>query len=681
MKLKGLKWDLLKIKNIRIMNLQSFKWIGVDLGTYNSSAAIKSKNGLIEIIRDANRKPQYDLSFSSLQENCKEFPSFISFKKDGTIDDVGINSKEKAYTEPEFVAWGIKRLLGRTFIELKESGELDRFPFRIKPDRNNGQCLMVFGEKSYSPAQLCSEIFKRIKSETEKHINEGIDSVVVSVPAYFDPIRVTPIVEAARSAGFNNVRSIPEPVAAALAYNIDISVRPMKTLVFDLGAGTLDVTAGYLYRHSDQPGEFMFQVSKNTGDPRLGGMDMDDRLFEFIKSKCEIADISSSEEILIRRIAEISKIRLSEEHYIDQVFNLNGRKYQFSINDYELKALLEGTGVQKNLLEECRRQIMAAITESCWTTQEVELLILIGGPTRLPCIHDMLRIIFNINKRIMEQIEDFYNGNEKVDRMTAVSVGAALSVERKINDVVPHGHGIEDIEINDEQTVYRPNILVPCDSPYPFNSNPCLIQWVNLNGLFEFKIIQHVPKSEIDNFGYEYRFIGIIRFAVKNPNMSLVFIQMGYNSNKELVITIINALVPSEFTTYSGINNYACIGMKYPLSVKRPPNLDRSRIRKTQPSAETLDVFIKWVQVIRGLIQKKVDDYPIFQMFIQQILDEITQIFNKQEEKTEFEQMYTKINSLIWNASTKGLLNQSQFNELNNRLTEFQNELFRITVG
>jgi molecular chaperone DnaK (HSP70) len=661
---------------MKIMKLQAFNWMGIDLGTYNSSAAIKSKDGTIEIIKNSSTRSQSDLPFSSLQEKCKEFPSFISFNKDGSVDDVGINSKDKAYVEPEFVVWGIKRLLGKTYSELKETGELDRFPYRIKPDRHNGQCLIVVGDKSYSPAELCGQIFKKIKSDTERQINAEVNSVVISVPAYFDPIRVTPIVDAARSAGFNNVKSIPEPVAAALAYNIDITVKPIKTLVFDLGAGTLDVTAGYLYRQSDQPEEFMFQVLKNTGDPRLGGMDMDDRLFQFIKNKCEIIDITNSDQSIIRRIAEISKIRLSEESNIEQDFQLNGTKHKFSLNQYDLRSLLEGSGPEKNLLEECRRQIMAAINEISWNTQEIELLILIGGPTRLPCFHELFKIVFYSNRLILDQLEAFYSGSEKVNRMTAVSVGAALSVDRNVNDVVPHGHGIEDLEISDELIIYRPNIMVPRDSPYPFKSKPYLIQWVNLNGLFEFKIIQHMPNSENNQSGYEFRFVGIVRFAVKNPNMSMVIFQMGYNSNKELVISIENALSSSEFASYVGINNFACIDMHYPLSVKRPPNIDRTQYRKKQPSDETLERFVKWIQVITGFIQKKVDDFKISQMLVQQIIDEIKLLLKKPDAKSDYEQLYTKTNSLIWNSSTKGLLIQSEFNELNNRLGEFQIDLF-----
>ena len=152
---------------------------------------------------------------------------------------------------------------------------------------------------------------RRIKRQAEIQIEESLESVVVSVPAYFDPLRVTPIVHAAREAGFVNVKTIPEPVAAALAYEIDITVRPIRVLVFDLGAGTLDVTAGYLFRNPDKENDFQFQVLKNTGDTRLGGMDMDDRLMKLICERLQLDELSPENAAILRRSAEVAKIQLS----------------------------------------------------------------------------------------------------------------------------------------------------------------------------------------------------------------------------------------------------------------------------------------------------------------------------------------------------------------------------------
>ena len=198
--------------------------------------------------------------------------------------------------------------------------------------------------------------------------------------------------------------------------------------------------------------------------------------------------------------------------------------------------------------------------------------------------------------------------------------------------------------------------------------------------MFEFKILQHVPKSEIQQFGYEFKFVGIQKFAIKNPNTCMVVFQMGYNANKELEVIIKNALT-TESVKYIGINQATSIGMNYPLTVKKPPDVNKSKMKKIPPSKETLENFIKWVQVTNVFIQRKIDNYPIPQMLISQILDEIGLLLKKGEPKSDYEMIYTKINSLIWNSNSRGLLTQGEYIELTNRLSEFEGELFRFSIN
>ncbi|MHB0977719.1 MAG: Hsp70 family protein [Candidatus Aquicultorales bacterium] len=651
-------------------------WIGIDLGTYNSSAAIRTEQGTVELVR--RRGGSASLPIAS-EEQTKEFPSFISFDADGTVVDVGVSSKERASLDPEHVVWGIKRLLGKTYSELKEAGELDRFPYRIRPDRSNGQCIVVVEDKSYTPVELCSEILKKIKADAEAQAGRAIDSVVVSVPAYFDPVRVTPIVEATRLAGFLHPRTIPEPVAAALAYNLEIGVRPTKVLVFDLGAGTLDVTAGCLYRDPDIPGEFRFQVSKNTGNPRLGGIDMDDRLVEALREKCGLPNLGPSGKALLRRAAETAKIRLSCEPRIEQRLHLGGTDYCCSLDRLDLKSALEGIGPERNLLDECRRQLMSAIHEAGWVPEEIELLIIIGGPTRLSCLHDVFKVAFHSNPAVLQQLDRFYSADEVVDRMTAVSIGAAMSVDRPADDRVPYGHGIEVIEYGDQEITYKPCILIPRDSPYPYRSTQYRLSWFNHSGLFEFKIIQQVPESDATGSDHKYKFVGIQRFAVKNPRSAAVIVQMGYSENKELEVSIRNAL-STESVTYVGFNQFNSIGMDYPMTVAKPPEISKSNVKKAPPSSEACEAFAKWAQTVVSFLHRKNDGHAVPQMLVSQMLDEIKGLLGGQDIASNYEALYTRINSLLWNANSRGLLSQSEYSELENLLTEHEGSLFRVEV-
>lgn len=654
-------------------------WLGIDLGTFNSSAAIKLCNDTVTSIRNCNTDYTTDPSIDK-SEDLKNFPSFILFDDKGQIDDVGMAGKEQAHITPDRVAWGIKRLLGKTYTDLKDSGELSRFTYRIRPNRKNGQCLITLGEASYTPEELCTEVFKRIKHDAEKQINAELNSVIVSVPAYFDPLRVSPIVDAAKAAGFINVKTIPEPVAAALAYNVEITNRPKKVLVFDLGAGTLDVTAGFLYRYHEKESEYKFQVVKNTGDTRLGGMDMDDRIVRLITEKCQLGELVPTDEAMLRRHAELTKIRLSDMPNYDLCFTLSDGEHSCSISQLDLQTAFEGVSGEKNLLESARQQIMAAIDESDWRPQDVEHLIIIGGPTRLSCIGDMLRIVFNCNSSVLEQIEKFYRGDESVDRMSAVATGAALSIDRRVDDNVPAGYGFEDLDIDNETMLHSPSILVPRDSNYPFRSQHHTIKWTNGSGLFEFKILQQVPKSEVEQFGYEYKFVGIQKFAVQNPELCMLSIQMGYNANKELEVTFTDIL-SGDTATYQGVIQSACIGMNYPLSVKRPPHISGKRIKRIQPDDDTLHHFSKWAKVTMGCIQRNVKNHPMPHMPLTQKLDEIGILLKKENAQARFETMFTQINSLIWNANSSGILSQDEYIELMNQLTSFEGELFQVIAA
>jgi len=658
------------------MTTSTHNWIGIDLGTCNSSAAIRRANGQIELVKQDEGQIQ---SFLLTSERCKEFPSFIHFDAEGAIDGVGMASKAKVLAEPDKVVWGVKRLLGKTYTELKESGELERYPYRIRPDRKNGQCLIQVGARSYTPQELCTEIFRTIKAAAERQLGDEVVSAVVSVPAYFDPLRVSPIVEAARSAGFKRVQTIPEPVAAALAHDIEITTRPIKTVVFDLGAGTLDVTAGYLYRQPNGESGFKFQVVKNTGNARLGGMDMDDRMLKLILERYRLSSLEPAELAGLRRSAEQAKIRLSEETQIDHRFTLRGEEHSCRLNQLDLQSALEGAPGEPNLLEECRYQVMAAIDGAGWTPQDVECLLLIGGPTRLPCVQDVLRIVFNSNPMVLQQIDEFALGREHIDRMTAVAQGAVNSIDRKLDDKVPAGYGFEDLEINGEEMVHRSRILIPPDTGYPFMSKMHFIEWTNLRGLFEFKILQQVPDSEIKQFGYKYKFVGIQKLAIRNPGFCMIGIQMGYNENKELIVTI--ASLPGKPATYRGMVQSAAIGMNYPLRVKRPPDMEEHHVEKLPPSPELLERFAHWAEVTTGYIRRRLENFPVQEMKLQQGIDEIAQLLKKGDARSRYETLYTQLNTLIWNSHSGGILSQSEYIELTNHLAEYEGELFKITIS
>jgi len=66
------------------------------------------------------------------------------------------------------------------------------------------------------------------------------------------------------------------------------------------------------------------------------------------------------------------------------------------------------------------------------------------------------------------------------------------------------------------------------------------------------------------------------------------------------------------------------------------------------------------------------------QMLLRQTLGEIKQLLDNDNLQADYERLYTKLNGLIWNATSRGLLAQTEQDELLNRLTDFESMLFRV---
>src|SRR6187455_886951 len=106
-------------------------------------------------------------------------------------------------------------------------------------------------------------------------VGESVTDAVITVPAYFNDAQRQATKEAGEIAGFNVLRIVNEPTAAALAYGLDKSTKEQTVLVFDLGGGTFDVSLLEL-------AEGVIEVKATSGDNHLGGDDWDERVIDHL---------------------------------------------------------------------------------------------------------------------------------------------------------------------------------------------------------------------------------------------------------------------------------------------------------------------------------------------------------------------------------------------------------------
>ena len=351
------------------------KIIGIDLGTSNSAASVMEGG-----------KPVIIPSAEGNSIAGKAFPSYVAFTKEGQLL-VGEPARRQAVTNPDGTVFEAKRKMGTSF----------------KYSLNG---------KEYTPEQISAFILQKIKKDAESYAGGAISQAVITVPAYFDDAQRQATKNAGEIAGLEVVRIINEPTAAALAYGLDKVGQEQKILVFDLGGGTLDVTTMDF-------GQGVFEVISTSGDTQLGGKDMDSALINHIittfKQDSGI-DVSADKMALnrVREAAEKAKIELSTTMETDLnlpfiTADANGpRHLTMKITRAKLEELV------KPIIEKLRHPMEQAIADAKLTPHQIDKVILVGGPTRMPIVQKF--------------VEDFVGKQVErgIDPMEAVAKGAAI---------------------------------------------------------------------------------------------------------------------------------------------------------------------------------------------------------------------------------------------------------------
>ncbi len=384
------------------------KIIGIDLGTSNSAAAavIAGRSTIIP-------------SAEGTSVGGKAFPSYVAFTKDGQLL-VGEPARRQAVSNPEGTVLAIKRKMGTDYK------------------------VNIFG-KEYTPQQISAFILQKIKRDAEAFLGDKVEKAVITTPAYFNDNQRQATKDAGAIAGLEVVRIINEPTAASLAYGLDRSEKELKILVFDLGGGTLDVTMMEVGR-TDPKAPPVFEVLSTNGDTQLGGTDMDNALIDYIAQdfKASTGIDLRNDKVAIERVREAgekAKIELSTVLTTD--INLpfisadaSGAKHlTMTLTRSKLDDIVRPT------IDRCRGPMERAIQDSKLTPKEVDRVILVGGPTRMPIVR----------KFVQE-----YMGKEPesgVDPMECVATGAAIQAgviagevrDLLLLDVTPLSLGVETL--------------------------------------------------------------------------------------------------------------------------------------------------------------------------------------------------------------------------------------------
>lgn len=361
------------------------KIIGIDLGTSNSAAAamIGGKPTIIQAAEGAS-------------VGGKAFPSVVAFTNTGELL-VGEPARRQMISNPEGTVLAAKRKMGTDF------------KFNVRG-------------KSYTPQQISSFILQKIKKDAEAFLGDTVDRAVITVPAYFNDNQRQATKDAGDIAGLQVVRIINEPTAASLAYGLDKIQKDLKIMVFDFGGGTLDVTIMEM-------GGGVFQVKSTSGDTQLGGTDMDNAIIEYILQEFKQQtglDVRNDKAAMmrIREAAEKSKIELS--NLVSTEINLPFLAYDPSTGPKNLIINLTRSKLEELLrpiVEKTKNPMQQAIQDAKLTPADIDKIIMVGGPTRMPIVRQFVATIMGKEPE------------RGVDPMEAVALGAAIQAAIIAGDV------------------------------------------------------------------------------------------------------------------------------------------------------------------------------------------------------------------------------------------------------
>src|SRR3989338_3355145 len=378
------------------------KVIGIDLGTSNSACAVMEHG-----------RPAIIPSAEGTSIGGKAFPSYVAFTKDGQLL-VGEPARRQAATNPEGTVQAAKRKMGTDHV------------------------YKIYG-KEYTPQQISEFILQKVKRDAEAHLGEPVTEAVITVPAYFNDNQRQATKDAGAIAGLEVLRIVNEPTAACLAYGLDKAGREQKILVFDLGGGTLDVTIMDM-------AQGVFEVKATSGDTQLGGTDMDSALVDYIAGefKKETGIDVRNDKMAAQRIreaAEKAKIELS--NVLETDLNLPFITADASGPKHLTMKLTRATLEQLigPIINRCRAPVENALRDAKLRPADVDRIILVGGPTRMPIVQRFLE------ETVGKKVE------RGVDPMECVAMGAAIQVgiikgdvkDVLLLDVTPLSMGIETL--------------------------------------------------------------------------------------------------------------------------------------------------------------------------------------------------------------------------------------------
>ncbi|ETW04765.1 hypothetical protein, variant [Aphanomyces invadans] len=352
--------------------------IGIDLGTTNSCVGYwKEGANFAKIVNHVGKDGKH-----------KTVPSVVSFPPQGN-PFVGFDAVEhEQKLEPDTVTIrSAKRLMGKTLAEVGD--EQKYLSYSLCDDGDHVAIDLPSKKTVVAPSEVSAILLKYIKDTTEEKLGHQVVNCVLTVPAHFNESQRQATLKAAAMAGFQGIRLLNEPTAAAMAYGLFIAGKK-RVAIFDFGGGTLDVSI-----LSIDSGKFA--VDGVGGNTHLGGEDINHVLYDYMLESIQNQNggtpltLDRTAIIQLQQAAEHAKVTLSSQKevsiYLDDIGGVKSHKLKLTRSKFE--------SLCDPLLTRCIDITLNVLASIDLTPNDIDEVVLVGGSTRIPALRNKLSALFN----------------------------------------------------------------------------------------------------------------------------------------------------------------------------------------------------------------------------------------------------------------------------------------------
>lgn len=336
--------------------------LGIDLGTSHTVAVLRHIDGRIE---------------SVLFDGSPLLPSAVFADDDGQLT-VGRDALDSARRDPS--------------------------RFEPHPKRHVQDGTVLLGHREIPVEELFAAVLAKVQVECRQVLGADPGAVALTYPASWGPTRRLILEDAARAAGFGTAVLVPEPIAAATYYAVELGHQvPIghAVVVHDFGGGTFDASVV-------ERGPAGLEVLAVDGLDDLGGIDIDAAIVRHLGER--VGDEDAWQRLLtpqtpgerrqwrsfhddVRQVKE----RLSRQSNADVFIPVVDREVHLTRTELE--------GLTRPLLARAVNVVRAVIRSSRLLDDKIAGIFLVGGASRMPLVSTVLHQELDRPPTVIDRLE------------------------------------------------------------------------------------------------------------------------------------------------------------------------------------------------------------------------------------------------------------------------------------